>query len=169
MFNLLDAIYEYQLLIRKNRDMNIPLTEVEKARLVGLAQLLRGEYAHGSSGTRSVRMGRRVPVHFTVPGGFASGKLRNISPGGVAITTPHAVLKGSRTVLRVAEPRRGMEYTFPGRIVWTGAGKADSADPRVVGIAFDGTPTRSAFLVPEVGSWHPDVRFGEPPGTPMVA
>jgi len=142
MFDLLDSVYEYQRLAAKEG----VLGEEEKARLVGLETLLRGDYAGGESTRERARRATPLPVQFTVPGGFARGEMHSISMRGVAVVGTKGVPHGTRTVLRIADPIRGTEYTFPGTVVWHRG--------KVIGIAFDGVPSKTAFLSPSTAAWR---------------
>jgi hypothetical protein len=154
--NLLDIVYEFQSLLHKQRSLDLPLDESEKARLVGLDRLLRGDYL----GPRSAEMTallHPIPAQFTRPGGFGAGEIRSISANGMAIVTSHPGTIGTRTVVRVADPLRGVEYIFPGQVVWN--------DGNVMGVGFDGVPTSAPFLLPTRAGWRRDVRFGGPDET----
>ncbi|RLB56338.1 MAG: hypothetical protein DRJ42_03605 [Deltaproteobacteria bacterium] len=155
MFDLLDAVYEFQRLASREPDLD----ETESARAVGLERLLRGSYAGGRSSRERAREQNPLPVQFTVPGGFARGQLHSLSSRGMAIASLSAPAEGTRTVLRVADPRRGVEYTFPGRVVWQRG--------KVLGIAFDGLPSRHPFLARANAAWR-RVSFAFR-GEPLVA
>lgn len=142
MFDLLDAVYEFQRLESQDSDLD----DTQRARADGLERLLRGSYAGGRSARERARERNPLPVQFTVPGGFGEGQLHSISSRGVAIASRRAPAQGTRTVLRVADPRRGVEYTFPGRVVWQRG--------KVLGIAFDGLPSRLPFLAPANAAWR---------------
>jgi hypothetical protein len=156
----LDLVLEYQTLVQKERTLDIPLDSVDRARLLGLERLLKGQYLGQHAGVNGTRLVEPLPVQFTVPGGFRSGELRNVSAGGMAIVTDQAPVLKMRTIVRVTDPDRAAEYVFPGRVVWLSG--------RVVGVAFDGLPTRA--LTPAAQStWRSYVRFGAKATTPLVA
>ncbi|MBW2465215.1 MAG: PilZ domain-containing protein [Deltaproteobacteria bacterium] len=152
MFDLLDAVYEFQRLASREPDLD----ETESARAVGLERLLRGSYAGGRSSRERAREQNPLPVQFTVPGGFARGQLHSLSSRGLAIASSAPPAEG----LRVADPRRGVEYTFPGRVVWRRG--------KVLGIAFDGLPSRHAFLAPANAAWR-RISFALRGEEPLVA
>jgi hypothetical protein len=149
--NLLDVVYEFQSLLHKQRSLDIPLDEAEKARLVGLDLLLRGDHAEMTT------LLHPIPAQFTRPGGFGAGEIRSINANGMALVTSHPSLVGTRTIVRIADPLRGVEYVFPGQIVWV--------DGNVMGVGFDGMPTAAPFLLPTRTGWRRDVRFGGPDET----
>ncbi len=72
--------------------------------------------------------------------------MHSISRRGVAVVSAKAVERGTRTVIRVADPRRGIEYIFPGTVVWH--------RDKVLGIAFDGVPSVNPFLSPSTSPWR---------------
>jgi hypothetical protein len=160
MMSLLDVVYEYQLLRAKMETLDIPLDDGERARLVGLASLLRGEDLEGP-GVNMPRVAGPMPVQFTVPGGFAAGEIRAVGGEGFAVGTTRPPAVGMRTIVRVAEPRAGHEYVFPCRIVWTNG--------PMMGLAFDGVPTRTAHVPPSLASWRSGMRFGGRRIVPQVA
>ena len=149
--NLLDIVFEFQSLLHKQRSLDLPLGESEKARLVGLDRLLRGDYL----GVRRLEMAtllHPIPAQFTRPGGFGAGEIRSINANGMAVVTSNPSLIGTRTVVRIADPLRGVEYAFPGQVVWV--------EGNVMGVGFDGMPTSEPFLLPTRAGWRRDVRFG---------
>jgi len=163
MLNLLDIVYEYQRLFHRERSLDIPLDPTERARFRGLERLLDGDYLEAASASRhrQARGTVSLPVQFTLPGGFGSGEIRNLSAGGMSVATSTPAKIGTRTILRVTNPSRGFEYVFPGRVVWAGG--------RVMGIGFDGLPSRAPFLMPPPYSWRGQLRFGPQRTRPLVA
>lgn len=165
MRNLLEMIYEYQLLRSKQLHLSIDLDEGERVRLMGLYRLLQGETIDPTSRRELVRVKLPMPVHFTLPGGFESGEIRDLSGGGFCIATARPPAEGTRIVVRVAHPDDGAEYVFPCRVVWRAA-----RGPGRMGVEIDGVPHRSAVLAgDDTGVWRRSLRFGDAPGEPMVA
>jgi len=160
MTNLLEIVYEYQLLHHKERSLDVPLDESERARQLGLGRLLKGEYMGSGSRSEVRRSTAPLPAQFTVPGGFGSGEIRNLSAHGAAIVTARPPKRGTRTILRVADPTAGFEYVFPATVVWSGHG--------IIGVVFDGTPNRTPFLAPSPDSWR-GMRLGPSRSNPLVA
>ncbi len=142
MFDLLESVYEYQRLAAKEE----ALDDEERVRLMGLKTLLEGAYVGGESTRDKSRKSTPLPVQFTVPGGFARGQMHSISRRGVAVVGAKGVARGTRTVLRVANPLKGVEYTFPGTVVWN--------RDRVLGIAFDGVPSINPYLAAATSPWR---------------
>lgn len=164
MRNLLEMIYEYQLLASKERHLAIELDDSERVRLMGLRRLLQGESPHSMSRRELTRVKLAIHVQFTMPGGFETGEIRDLSGSGFCIATPRPPLPGTRLVVRVGDPLGGSEYVFPCRVVWRatrGAGR--------MGVELDGVPHRSAFMSEDTGVWRRSFRFGDTPGEPMVA
>lgn len=157
MRNFFDLIYEYQLLRGKQDHLEVPLDESERARLVGLAQMLLGELS-GDSGKRGMP---RVPVpthvEFTQPGGFESGEIRNASGSGLAIATRRPPIEGTRIVVRVEDTAHALEYFFPCRVIW----RRLAGSPGM-GLTFDGVPTRTSLFADEdTGVWRRRLRLGD--------
>ena len=165
MRNFFELVYEYQLLKGKQDHLGVPLTETERARLVGMAQMLMGD-GGSESGRRAMP---RVPapsrVEFTQPGGFESGEIKNASGSGLAIATRHPPMVGTRVVVRVEDTRHALEYFFPCRLVWRRLGASAG-----MGIAFDGIPTRSShFWDEDTGVWRRTMRLGAGPDDVQAA
>lgn len=133
MIDLVETAYEFQHLTARAN-----LSVAEHARVLGLEQLLRGEYLGKRRATEMLR-DNPIPTRFTVKGGFANGNVRSISSGGMALITDRPARIGAYTLLRMVNPDDGLEYTFPCRVVW--------ACGRVMGVVFDGLPKKSSVHV----------------------
>lgn len=162
MRNLFDLIYEYQLLRGKQDHLEVPLDESERARLVGLAQMLLGHQGEaGRTGDAGKRGMPRVPmpshVEFTQPGGFESGEIKNASGSGLAIATRRPPIEGTRIVVRLEDTTHAVEYFFPCRVVWRRTnGQAG------MGVVFDGVPTRTSLFADEdTDVWRRRLRLGD--------
>lgn len=129
---LLDTVYEYQLLRAKER-MQIELGLEDRVRINALRQCLRGDFINGQK-RRCNRFNEPPQVHFTYAGGFGDGRLHDVCGSGVALETSCGLQPGMRTVLRVGDVQSRAEYVFPAQVVWRSA--------TVVGLAFDGAPSR---------------------------
>ncbi len=165
MRNLLEMIYEYQLLRSKERHLSIDLDDAERVRLMGLRRLLQGETIDPTSRRELARVKLPMPVQFTLPGGFENGEIRDLSGGGFCIATQRPPAEGTRIIVRVANPQDGCEYVFPCRVVWRVA-----RGPGRMGVEIDGVPNRSIAAASEdTGVWRRSLRFGDAPGEPMVA
>ncbi len=153
MKNLFEMIYEYQLLRGKQDRLDVPLDDDERARLLALSRLLTGE----AEGGRRTMPRAPVParVVFTLPGGFESGEIKNISGSGVAIATARPPAQGTRIVVRVEDG--GVEYLFPCRVVWRRL-----ASNVGMGAIFDGVPSRApVFHTDETtGVWKRSIQIG---------
>ena len=166
MRNLFDLIYEYQLLRGKQDHLEVPLDESERARLVGMAQMLLGD-SHGESGKRGMpRVPMPTHVEFTQPGGFESGEIKNASGSGLAIATPRPPIEGTRIVVRIEDTAHAVEYFFPCRVIWRRAAHAGSIaghkSSAGMGLVFDGVPTRTSLFADEdTGVWRRRRRLGD--------
>lgn len=152
--NLLEMIFEYQLLRAKQDRLEVPLDDDERARLLGLGQLLVGD------GDRGARQMPRLPfpksVSFTLPGGFEAGEIKNLSGKGIAIATLRPPAIGTRVIVRLLEEGAGSEYFFPCRVVWSRRAPLPG-----MGVVFDGVPTRSDYVAEEdTGVWRRSMAFG---------
>lgn len=129
---LLDTVYEYQLLRAKER-MQLELGLPDRVRANALRKCLRGDFINGQK-RRCNRFEDPPQVHFTYAGGFGEGRLHDICGSGVAIETACKLETGMRTVLRICDLQSNSEYVFPAQVVWQAS--------MVVGLAFDGAPSR---------------------------
>ena len=157
MKNLFEMIYEYQLLRGKQDHLDVPLDDVETARLAGLGQLLSGDSARaGRRGMSRVLIPTRVL--FTTAGGFETGEVKNLSGSGLAIATRRPPEPGTRIVVRVEDAAEAIEYLFPCRVAWRRV-----AANLGMGVAFDGVPSRSALFGDDEGSgvWQRSMRLGD--------
>jgi len=161
--NLLEMIYEYQLLSSKERHLDIPLDDDERVRRMGLHRLLMGEVPDARR-RRLARVALPMRVQFTRAGGFELGEIRDLGGGGVCVQTSAPQDPGTRVVLRVEAPDDGVEYVFPCRVVWR-----SSHGPRRMGLAFDGVPHQSELYGDESGVWRRTPRFGAVRDTSHVA
>ena len=150
---LLDAVYEYQRLLHRRKALGIALDPEDSARISALRRLLAGQAEGRPSTSPGQRLEEPLPVHLTVPGGFRAGQLRSVSAGGMALVVrvPRGV---RRTVVQVSDASSGSEYVFPGRVVWS--------NRTVVGVSFDGPPSRSAIGFGEspFGAWKSPLGVG---------
>ncbi len=153
MKNLFEMIYEYQLLRGKQDRLDVPLDDEESARLVALSRLLTGEVSNGRRTMPRAPVPARVV--FTMPGGFESGEIKNISGSGLAIATAHPPAQGTRLVVRVEDG--GVEYLFPCRVVWRRV-----ASDLGMGAVFDGVPSRASMFGDEetTGVWRRSMQIG---------
>ena len=117
MRNLLEMVYEHQLLRSKEQDLDITLDDSERVRLMGLHRLLQGE-TPDTRQRKFARVRMSIPVQFTRPGGFESGEIRDIGGGGFMILTSRAHDVGTRIIIRIEDPRTGSEYVFPCVVRW---------------------------------------------------
>lgn len=163
MRNLLEMIYEYQLLRSKEEHLDIPLEDGERVRLMGLRRLLQGETPDTRLRTFA-RVRLSIPVQFTRPGGFESGEIRNLAGGGFMILTPRPQDVGTRIIIRVEDSKTGTEYVFPCVVRW----KARRGPGRM-GVEIDGVPNRGDLYDDASGVWRRSMSFGDKPADPMVA
>ena len=164
MRNLLEMIYEHQLLRSKERHLDIELDSSERVRLMGLRRLLQGEVPD-TQFRRFARVKLPTAVQMTRPGGFASGEIRDLGGGGFCIATHRPPEPGTRLIVRIEDAANGTEYVFPCLVVW----RSDRGPGRM-GVELDGVPHRSELFSEETtGVWRRSVRFGAHAEEPLVA
>ena len=163
MRNLLDMIYEYELLRSKEQDLDIDLDDAERVRFMGLLRLLSGERPDARN-RRFIRV--RVPfrVQFTRPGGFETGEVRNLGGGGFCIATRRPPEVGTSVIVRLADPVEGIEYVFPCLVVWR-----STNSPGQMGVRLDGVPHKNPMVEEDTGVWRRTLRFGAMLAKPLVA
>ena len=165
MFDIIELIWEYQMLLWKSESLGVALLDDERGRLIGLGKLLEArDPGAARNGRRSARVRLRGPVQYTVPGGFAAGELCDVGGGGLSMTVRRALGVGVRTLIRLVDPVGGCEYTFPARVVWAASGRRP-----VLGLVFDGVPLRTIFNAQPLGAWRADLRLGESADLPISA
>lgn len=150
----LARIFEYRVLHAKHRELQIPLTPNEEARLTRLRQQLPDRVPALDERDASTVLAAPLPAHFVAAGHFGSGTVRNASAIGLAIATveePPAL--GQRLILHVQEPEQAIEYTFPCRVVVRVVKGTAS-----MGVIFEGVPSQ-ACSGQNSGVWRSDA-FG---------
>ncbi|NOY91302.1 MAG: PilZ domain-containing protein [Deltaproteobacteria bacterium] len=147
MKSYLDIIHDYQLL-QARASMGVPLYEEEEAERSGLWALLRGETGD-SDGRRALpRVLAPMNARFSQSRGFGAGRVRDLSGGGLCLTTP-APPPALHTELLVYldDLGRGLRFVFPVRVVWRASG--------ALGAAFSGMPSRVAIADLRARSFTP--------------
>lgn len=159
MLDMIELVYEFQLLSGKRDVLGIPLTDEERGRLFGLGLIL--DVPADGTAAATVRHDIRGPVQFTTPHGFGVGHVRDLGGSGMTVITRKPLTPGHRTVVRLADPTGGREFVFPCKVIWSRV-SGDAA----MALAFDGVPMRMSFRVPSTGEWSVGIRLGAGPGRP---
>jgi hypothetical protein len=152
MGDKLARIFEYRVLYAKHRELQIPLTSNEDARLVRLRQQLPDRVPSLDERDVFTVLAAPLPAHFVAAGHFGSGTLRNASAVGLAIATfeePPGL--GQRLILHVQEPEQAIEYTFPCRVVV----RVVKGTPSM-GVMFEGVPSQ-VRVGQSSGVWRSDI------------
>lgn len=140
MADKLERLYEYRTLVAKREQLRLPLSPDETAR----AERLSGRVRQGVPQVDEADPYTLVPqpwqVHVAHGGQSVEGTVPNASGDGMAIQTSNPPPLGSEVVLTVRHPRHGIEYAFPGRVVW----RVVQGGP-AFGVAFAGAPTESSL------------------------
>ncbi|MFW6049674.1 MAG: PilZ domain-containing protein [Myxococcota bacterium] len=136
MHGLLHMVHAYQALTARAEHLRIPLDSEEQARLRELQ--VRLGFGEGEGTRRMPRVLCPWPVVLTLPGGFASARLRDLSGGGMCVRLASPPALGTRVLAHLAGPLRGEEFVFPAQVVWRREGDAPA-----VGLALVGVPSHS--------------------------
>jgi hypothetical protein len=139
MGDTLARVYEYRVLYAKHRDVQIPLTEDEQTRFGMLRRELPTHVPNADERDAFTLLEEPAPAQFVVAGNLQSGILRNASAIGFAIETIDDPPKlGQRLVVHVQDPDRGVEYTFPVRVI----ARIVAGSPSM-SVVFDGVPSET--------------------------
>jgi hypothetical protein len=148
MSKKLERIFEYRVLLAKARELAIPLTPDEEARLDRLGQQLPTAVPPLDDRDPYTLVSEPLPAEFVQSGRFQPCTIRNASGGGLALATVDPPVLDQRLLVHARDPRRPVEYTFPARVV-----------SRVVrgvcgmSVAFEGLPTMRTFGGRASGVW----------------
>jgi len=148
----LARIFEYRVLFARHRDLQIPLSPNEEARLLRLRQQLPDRVPALDERDTLTLLAAPLPAHFVAAGHFGSGTLRNASATGMAIATldePPGL--GQRLILHAQDPDQAIEYTFPCRVVV----RVVKGTPSM-GVAFEGVPSQTRVGQNNSGVWRSD-------------
>jgi PilZ domain-containing protein len=156
LFDVIELIYEYQLLCSKRDVLGLDLSDEERGRVMGLGRLLEDRVLSGPARRSWARVQLRGPVQFTTPTGFGIADLHDIGGGGVALATRKPLTFGTRTVVRFVDYAGGRELIFPCHVVWS-----QEKAPAQMGLAFDGIPLRTQFRAPPAGEWRRGLLLAE--------
>jgi hypothetical protein len=147
----LARIFEYRVLNAKHRELQIPLSASEQARLSRLRQQLPDRVPGLDERDVATLLPEPLPAHFVAAGHFGSGTVRNASGVGLAIATfAEPPVLGQRLILHVQDPSQAIEYTFPCRVVVRVVKGTAS-----MGVAFEGVPSQT-HAGQNSGVWRSD-------------
>lgn len=134
----LQRIFEYRVLLARREDLSITLNSEEQDLLKRLQEQLRTGVPQLDARDVYTLVTDSWPVQMALAGRFVHGTVRNASGGGFAIETPEPPSLGDTVVLQIASETQGVEYTFPGTVIWRVVRGTPS-----VGIAFAAIPTKA--------------------------
>lgn len=142
MIEKLDLLVRFwELRARKEHPENM-LDDSEHAELLSLLRLLGNDPRASEPGPAPCGFGF-LPVQMTARSGFLSGDLREIAADQLIVAASDMLSEDDRTILYLADAVTGIDYTLPCVVLWT---HCDT--PCAMGLAIDGIPTRSTFIVP---------------------
>lgn len=148
----LERIFEFRVLHAKERDLQIPLTAQEEARLTRLQEQLPSRVPSVDDRDPFTLLTTPLPVNFTQAGKFGSGTLRNASAGGLAVATVELPPElGQRVIVHVQETLHGLEYSFPCRVI-----SRVVKGVMAMGLVFEGVPSQARIDGKRSGVWRAD-------------
>jgi len=155
----LERIYELRMLLARQGELQIPLTDVDAARLARLQRALGHQIPSVDERDSETWLPIPIPLQFTAQGAYGAGLLRNVSGGGMAVITSEPPALGQQLIVRIEDQAHSVEYVFPCRVL-----------SRVVkglstmGLAFEGVPSQTR-LNRHSGVWRMDA--AEPRGSAL--
>lgn len=148
----LDRIYELRMLLAREGELQIPLTDTESARLGRLERALGRRVPSVDERDTETWLAIALPIQFTAQGTYGSGIVRNLTGGGMAVITSELPALGQRLVVRIEDQAHGVEYVFPCRVI-SRVVKGLSA----MGLAFEGVPSQTRLGNRNSGVWRNDL------------
>lgn len=152
MKRFLDLVYDFVRLDARRR-LDVPLAPEERAVHAGLALLLAGERPDADRRAWP-RVRERRAVRFSHSRGFGSGRLRDLSAGGLSVATSAPPDVGSEVLLHVDDGSSGLRYVLPVRVCWRASGP-DAG----FGATFAGAPQRLPIAGERARSFTPSGVF----------
>jgi hypothetical protein len=137
----LEQIFEYRVLLSRARELGIPLSLEEQARLDRLGRQLPTGVPPLDERDPHTRLAAPLAAEFVQAGRFQVCTLCNASSDGFALATADPPVLGQPLLVQVRGLRDATEYTFPARVV-----------SRVVrgvsgmSVAFEGLPTERGLM-----------------------
>ncbi|MFT3774299.1 MAG: hypothetical protein QM820_53735 [Minicystis sp.] len=145
--------------LRARHEAMVPLTPLELGELLSLLSLMATDDPMPEPGQAR---GDGMPAQITARGGFLAAELRHVCAAGLVVVAATPLPLGQSTVVRIAIPASGVEYTLPCVVEWVYVGS-----PTTIALRVDGAPTRMQCITPEAGTWAAPsagpTRSGPPP------
>jgi hypothetical protein len=156
MDELLDLIFDFTTLKARTDEA---LTPEEQARLLALMKLIPvpGGATVGTGDDPDGDEGNGYPIQVSTPSGFVPGMLLAVSQAGFRLSLREPIEKNASLALRIVVPLTGLEYVYPCKVQWR--------QDFVVGVTFDGRPSRARVHAVNAISWQRplDLRTSPPP------
>lgn len=137
MEDKLGRIFEHRCLAARRDELAIPLSESERSRLERLELQLAQEMPVLDPHDPYTLLSEPLRAEFVAGGRFGGGWVKNASARGLAVMTRDPPPLTTRVVLHMVEPNRGIEYTFPCRVV----SRVIKGEPWM-GVRFEGMPSQ---------------------------
>lgn len=125
-----------------------PLTPLERVELLSLCSLMATDVPLPEPGPPPQNEDA-CEVQITVSTGFVAAELRFVCAQGLVLACFSPLMVGDSTVVRLADPSGGVEYTLPCMVEWICPGS-----PAAMALSVDGAPAQSAYAAPESGAWR---------------
>ena len=134
---------EYRSLVGRRDELGLCLRPDEILRLRDLEAGLDSPPPCGSGAappflTRArERRSVFVPLEFRAGGVDREGVARNVSTGGIFVSTSHPLRSGERPSLRLFDDGNEREWRFSAEVVWTRHGPDGGMGLRLLGVPFE--------------------------------
>ena len=145
MRDLMEMLCDY-LMLEDKRARGITLTAAQHARWITLLKALPGTGSAPGPGPEKERVEDGALIELTANGRFEAARLMGISRDGLRMRIQHPLLPGTQTLVRVIAEGPRTEYVYPCVVAW--------CDGHVMGLRFDGRPSRALLLRSEAGDWQ---------------
>jgi hypothetical protein len=151
----LDFMVRFWQLKARHESAGAPLSPLERGELFSLLSLMASGDPLPEPGPAPNSDG--VIVQITARGGFLAAELRLVCAGGLVVASFVPLAVGQSTLVRLADPASGVEYTLPCVAEWSFI-----ANPIALALRVDGVPARAAGATPEMGTWRSPLGWSDP-------
>lgn len=124
-----------------------PLSPLERGELLSLLSLMVADDPMPEPCGAAPRPDS-FPVQVATRGGFATADARYVCAIGFVVVGRSSLEAGQSTIVRLAIPGEGVEYTLPCVVEWT-----FTSNDTTIALRVDGAPTRTEGVPIELGAW----------------